>query len=118
MKDDAAAPGLPATGSATSVYAGASETTFDIYDPYGHFFGAPAVEQSVPGHLTAWYFVQPDSRVFSQTQYGLERTASIGGSLEVDVPEPDIVILLGLGLAGVALARISRKRHQRRNGIA
>ena len=54
---------------------------------------------------------------FSPSRAGLSGAQLVGVPQEVDVPEPDIVILMGLGLAGIAFARMSRKRNKRKDSM-
>lgn len=133
------------TTSTSSSHDGASySTTFGLFDPYYRDF-APSggVAEGSPVLSIGWYPNALGSEAgmvdvyfsegncagltmdhgsaycgsFSPSRAGLSGAHLIGVPQEVDVPEPDIVILMGLGLVGIAFARMSRKRNKRKGSM-
>ena len=132
------------TSSSTSTRRGANyATTFGSFDPYYREFSPlGAITEGTSVLSIYWYpralgagpgivdveFLEgacsglntdpggdKNCSSYSPARLGLPGARLVGvGSDKVNVPEPDIAILMGLGLAGIAFARISRKQHQRK----
>lgn len=132
------------SSSNMSTHRGANyATTFGVFDPYYRDFsslGAIAKGSSVLS--VYWYpralgagagivnveFLEGtcsglggDSYCgsYSPARAGLPGARLVGVAVDkVKVPEPDVVILMGLGLAGIAFARINRRQHQRKTATS
>ena len=136
------------SSSNTSTHRGANyATTFGALDPYYRDFsplGAIAEGSSV---LSAYWYpsaLGADAGIvnveflegacsglstdpggdsycssYSPARAGLPGARLVGVAVDkVKVPEPDVVMLMGLGLAGIAFARINRRQHQRKTATS
>lgn len=135
------------SSSNASTFRGANyATTFAAYDPYVRDFTVlDGVSESAsvlsigwfPGALgrraavinvgfseaSCTHFVQSHADEYcgsySPSRAGMPGTHLVGVAVDkVNVPEPDVVILMGLGLAGIAFARMNRRQQQRKTATS